>query len=284
MTSQRQPRAFTLIELLVVISIIALLIAILLPVLSAARASARQIQCQSNMRQLLILNQLYANDNDQRITGWNTDSVAFNGQPAGDFDWTVQLSAYRGDPWSIYDTGNEAFDDWMCPEGVADWESSNPFWRDRRPTTYTVSYFAATPDSIGSHNYQPTNDTVWFPSIDFYEASSFIMFADNLPDQDLSTNEGWQWYFAARSRFYAPSLTPTGNEPAVAFRHLDDSPVSARTGSASAAFLDGHAESLRPREFAERNLSDENARRIFDYHRSQGGGFGAPSGFQPLPF
>ncbi len=57
--------AFTLVELLVVIAIISLLAAILFPVFAQAREKARQTVCLSNMRQMGLAVQMYAQDNDE---------------------------------------------------------------------------------------------------------------------------------------------------------------------------------------------------------------------------
>jgi prepilin-type N-terminal cleavage/methylation domain-containing protein/prepilin-type processing-associated H-X9-DG protein len=61
--SRASRAAFTLVELLVVIGIIAVLIGILLPALSRAREASYTTQCLSNLRQVGLYLNLYANEN-----------------------------------------------------------------------------------------------------------------------------------------------------------------------------------------------------------------------------
>jgi prepilin-type N-terminal cleavage/methylation domain-containing protein/prepilin-type processing-associated H-X9-DG protein len=61
-------RGFTLIELLVVMAIIAILAALCLPTLGVAKARNKQVVCANNLKQLALCAQMYAADNNEKLT------------------------------------------------------------------------------------------------------------------------------------------------------------------------------------------------------------------------
>lgn len=101
-------RAFTLIELLVVMAVTALLLAMLLPVLGNARESAKLLRCASQLRQIGLTLQTYANDHDSVLPPAATNPqfvpTAFRYATGGGFDFRPPLQPYTT-AWEI----------WTCP-------------------------------------------------------------------------------------------------------------------------------------------------------------------------
>jgi prepilin-type N-terminal cleavage/methylation domain-containing protein len=116
-------RAFTLIELLVVMGIIAVLMAILVPVLGQARASSQSVACLSNLRQIMMAFNLYANDNRQ--------SLPLSSDPLkSDQSWESYLKKYLA--------SRDAF---RCPADNVLFENyfSSYDWRDTGDPRTTVA-------------------------------------------------------------------------------------------------------------------------------------------------
>jgi prepilin-type N-terminal cleavage/methylation domain-containing protein len=78
---------FTLIELLVVISIIALLLAILVPTLQRVRKQAREVVCQSNLKQWGTLWATSVDDNDGYFPGSGPDDKVPEDWREHPWDW-----------------------------------------------------------------------------------------------------------------------------------------------------------------------------------------------------
>ncbi len=76
-------KAFTLIELLVVIAIIAILMAILMPALKRAREGGKRASCLSNLKQLCLAWNMYADENDDRLVNGAT-GFSYSSQSWGD--------------------------------------------------------------------------------------------------------------------------------------------------------------------------------------------------------
>ena len=216
---------FTLIELLVVIAIIAILAAILLPALNQARERGRMANCQSNIRQLVMANLLYAESNADYFI-FAADSIQkiyWCGKYKGSFgDVTNEggLNPYLGNSEGVRACPTAFFVD---PEEVGEWSAGN---------YGTGGYGYSQPIGFAGGDW---NVNMGAKSSELTEPSRTIMFSDTalLSSGRITEN------YSLEAPYGSPSYEPGGwmPTPTMHFRH---------NGNTAVAWADGHADFNSP--------------------------------------
>ena len=215
---RNQTRGFTLIELLVAIAIIALLISILLPSLGAARRTARNIICQNNMRQLVIAQVGYTNENKDWLagspstSGWDATGRITGGIGLG---YKLTLSGPRFNGLAVQEW------DWIGPllssmgqRGPGEGAAESNLTEETRAERY-YWYDRASSVNCPENNFEvdpfPVATAIWKKKRMFsYSTSTAFLGTDDAPPLGAGSRGGGGPINGQDRRGYQPMLSRVG--------------------------------------------------------------------------
>jgi len=216
---------FTLIELLVVISIVAILVSILLPALRSARATARDMACLSNERQILIGTIAYTSDYNEYFP-YQTDEAVGAPFTSATTNWVKASYDYLGTTQALY----------SCPVVLAGVSAgvavfSGPFvsWStSETPVTYFVNGFATGSGSTKSQrisNFINATNKIYIHDSNVRYAQAWLR-----PAHDVATNADYP---------APPPFTPT--DPPDFSNTWNIHNYNNSIPGRNAGYMDGHA-------------------------------------------
>lgn len=240
-TRRQRASGFTLIELLVVVSIIGLLVSILLPALAGARRSGQGVACQSNLRQLGIALDAYANENKAHYAPAapgiaTTNRVRWFGSRAA----SSGAFASSGGPLSDHLGGIEGVR--RCASLVT---AAGGFERAAGGYGYNAAFVGTMRTRTAAGTWISVSDTTGSPQARFMTPTETLAFADCALATSSTSASVIEYSFAEPDQW--PDAPGSSPDPSIHFRHGGTNTNTLAVGALAAqgVFLDGHVAQMR---------------------------------------